>query len=238
MSTEPSVFIYAYERLLMGQNEKSLSHTLNTLNSMKDIRINVGHIWRYAVTDILHWTPQQALMYLDDQLVEMLCLNKTFSPLRISSRKEDHMPDYAFILQYAFPDEIHWNDNIWALDVFKKCAHIEEYQNSTKKYEYPKGFWNDSRRGFYIFCYVIDTYLSEMNIHELYDFFAKNRQGTIFLRKYALSSPMRVSGGPLQFLHDTLYEYGQADENYYNEVLERIAAEKTEKEKSKGNGKK
>ena len=218
------VNIFEYENVLMGKAKfmVSFKDPDNKLGNM----IEAGNIWRYAITNLLHWTPQEALLYLNDQIIRALKLNKTYEALGIDS-KCTNIPDYRCILQYAFPDEIKYDIKTEAIEGYERIIKAGKWANNTEKSKYPKGFFDGKdgiTRSAAILNYAINNFLSYMTTEELYEFFAKKAQAKSWLTEKKMNVALKFTyESPLDYLHyslpfnkkDNLYYYAEVVNEYY-----------------------
>ena len=89
--------IYEYEEVLTGKKQNFIC---SFKGSRKDNEVEVGNIWRYAITQLLKWTPVEADKYLTMDIVNMLCLDKTFCGIDFDPSYE-FMGDFKFVLKPA-----------------------------------------------------------------------------------------------------------------------------------------
>ena len=196
--------IYEYENILM---KKTKSFKCSFEGSFQENCIEVGVIWRYAITRLLKWTPQQALKYLSADIVNMLRLDKTFPAINYNPKK-DFAQDYRFVLQYAFPGEISFSKTDEAISEYEHIAKIGKWANDKEDYRCPKNFFRDNEgisRASILLNYVISLYLGDMSTDDLYDFFADTKSAKKWLKEKQLTIPLTVIyTNPLEYLHYSL----------------------------------
>ncbi len=210
--------IYEYEQLLMGQrNDFQISFKGNAVEN----RVEVGNIWRYAITKLLGWTPQEALKYLTNEIVDALLLNKTFVGLNYD-REHTFIADYRFILQYAFPKEIKYDMYAEAIAEYERVAKLGIWKNDKSNYKFPKSFFTDENgpeRAKILFRYAVNIYLGDTNPDDRYKFFANKSRATRWINAKKLSKPLKVMyESPLEFYHDAI-PFREKDEFLYRALL-------------------
>lgn len=209
------VNIFEYEEVLMGKRKNFLCSFKGT---ERENCIEVGNIWRYAVTRILRWSPEEALRYLTTDIVETLCLDKTFSGINFLPGNK-YFPDYGFILQYAFPNQIKYDFKKETLTEYQHVAKLGVWTHDTGKYRYPKKFFvgvEGIQRAEFLLQYVVSMYLSHMTLTEQYDFFADTQKALKWLAKKKLDVPVKLmyNESPLEYFHYSL-EYKEKNVLYY-----------------------
>ncbi len=199
--------IYEYEQILIGNSMRFKSSFRGTKEeNLKE----AGAIWRYAITELLGWTPKQAEKYLDESVVKMLCLDKTYNGIDIDPKKM-YLGGYEFILKYAFPDEIKFNFEAQTIDEYEKVNCIGKYKAYSKEdkdLRYPKKFFTDdngTRRAAILLNNAINKYLRHMTKEELYDFFGNKSKANKWLREINLAIPVTIMyGTPFEYFHNSL----------------------------------
>ena len=230
--------IYEYEELLLGKRDRfeiSLQAPL-----LRDRRIEAGNIWRYAVTHLLKWTPEQAAVYMTESLARMLYLDKTYEKTGFK-KTIDGTPDFRVLLSYAFPKRIRIDEKAEAIEEYKHKAKLEKWGNECVPYEYPKGFFigkEGIQRATWLLEYVINLYLRDnMTNKDLYAFFAPKKKAKKWLASKDLDYPLKIIyKNALDYYHyslafeyrdDFLYNFHRINEVYKEKVREiKKAAEK------------
>lgn len=211
--------IFEYEEVLMGKRQK---FECSFVGTEREKYIEIGNIWRYAITHLLKWTPEEALVYLTDDIVKELHLDKTLKAIGYEKNGRKCIVDYSFILQHAFPDKIKFDIRKEAIAEYEKIAKIGKWANDNEPFKYPKKFFLDCDgiiRANCLLLYVTSLYLSDMTISEQYEFFSDTSKAKRWLKKKCLDSPIKlIYKNPLEYFHDSL-PYNQKDEYiYYKEI--------------------
>ena len=205
--------IYEYEEVLTGSKK---DFNCSFRGDSKENEAAVGNIWRYAILNILHWTPQMAVMYLNDDIIDKLQLNKTFIAIGYE-RGSIYKNDYRFILQFAFP-EIKYDFKEQTIAEYEKIAKIGRFLNNEEKKKYSKKFFigtDGIKRAQILMRYVISLYLSSYTIPELYRFFSA-KKAVRWLQNRRLGTPLKlIYTTPLEYFHDSLKIDQRDDVTYY-----------------------
>lgn len=197
--------IMEYEDILMG-NGAQYKSSFSKSNNLRSNRIEFGNIWRYAITHLLHWTPQKARMYLNEDIVHNLKLDMTYDKIGIKPKKD--LTDYRIVLQYAFPDVFHFSMKEQVIQDYQRATLTGDFINDDSGYRIPKKFFTDSEgteRSHILMNYVISQYMSDMSIPELYEFFSNTQKANSWLSGKKLGTPMRIIyGNALDYFHHSL----------------------------------
>lgn len=208
--------IFEYEEVLMGKKKDFLCSFKGNLS---ENQIEIGNIWRYAITHILKWNARQAEKYLTDEIVERLMLHKTFSGINFD-KAHSYIQDYRFVLQFAFPGEVIFDKRKQAIAEYEHVAKLGKYKSDKGIYKYPKKFFLNTdgiERAQFLLMYVINLYLSDMTVPELYAFFNDKSAALRWLRKRKLDVPVRlIFVTPLEYLHYSLPSNKRNEVLYYN----------------------
>ena len=211
-----SINIFEYEQLLMGQR---LNFQLSFKGGESDNKKEVGNVWRYAITELLGWTPEEALKNLNNEIVDRLLLNKTFCGLNFD-REHSYISDYRFILQYAFPEKIRYDSYVETIAEYEKFAKLGKWAHDPSNAKQPKRFFSDgdgNQRASWCLRYVTDLYMGDMTIEEKYKFFADEEKAMEWLKGKALYRAMDyLYGTPLPYFHAASLE---KDPFLYNAYL-------------------
>lgn len=206
--------IYEYEEILLGQK---LNFTCSFKGDKHGNETEVGNIWRYAITKLLRWTPNEALKYLNKEIIKNLMLDKTYVGIDFDE-SNSFINDYRFVLQYAFPDEIKYDFYQETIDEYENVAKIGAYAGDKKPHKYQKKFFVDAngyKRARIILNYVIGLYLSDKSVEQLYDFFSGNKAKK-WCTEHSLGLPIKLlyQNNILDYFHES-YD-NSCDFYYYN----------------------
>ncbi len=213
--------IFEYEQVLLGIRDGFVCSFKGTTSGNQK---EVGNIWRYAVTKLLKWTPEQAVKNMTWEIVKLLRLDLTFSGINFNA-DSSYISDYRFVLQYAFPDQIVFDLKEQSILAYEKAAKEGIYADDKSVTRLPKNFFIDEfghERAGFILNYLLNKYMiGSMSIREIYDAFANKSYITKWLREKKFESPLRyLYSSPLEFLHYSLPPQQRDEMYYYTKVLE------------------
>lgn len=194
---------------------------------------NMAAIWQYAIEELLHLNPHDAVKYLDDTLVKALRLDTTLYVFEVEGVV--FHGDYSYVLEYAYPN-IYKNANSIRVETISEYERVTKkgiYSNDKNKYNFRKGFFDDinAPHRMSILCdYIVKNYLGHLgSVKELYEFFGNEPVAKKFLIEMGLTD---VNGrrvyqnfsDALSFFHNS--KLGKDHEHYnelyyYQELLKR-----------------
>ncbi len=215
---DKNLCLYEYEEILAGR-KTSFSAAFSSKTNSNENKEAVGVIWRYAVEHLLKWTPEEAAANMTDEIVEMLCLNRTFIGVGYNPLTE-YKSDYRFILQYAFPGVIKYDFKQQTIDEYERTAKKGKYEGSKKDFKFPKKFFVGTEgidRSHILMNYVCNLYLSDMTSSELYEFFANEEKAKKWINSMHLELALKlIYKDPLDFYHESAPATKRNDLLYYN----------------------
>ena len=188
--------IEQYEEILLNQRKKFDCYFFSKAVASQ-AETNLLILFKYFIENIMKWTSEEAIMYLDDNLAKQFKLFDLFKYIAIP--ENFHNEKYMYILSILYPKIFKYDE---------KQIILKTYKNILKKGEkIPKNFFYGIRgreRACLCLAYVINTYFYVTDIKILYkDFFSQNINSV--LKKYSLYECCKQHfQSPLQFLHCTL----------------------------------
>lgn len=210
-----SLELFEYEEILMG---KKIGFSCAYSGTDSEKRKVTGHIWRYAILHLLHWTPEDALTYLNPQLIKELKLDLTLKYVSIKFDEKKNF-DPTVVLSYAFPEKIKYNESEICIDEYCKVMKLGKYQDDIEPHRFPKNFFaneNGSLRAAIVLNYAIKAFLPEYTINDLYFFFADTPKAMLWLREKRLNINTKVMyTNPLDYFHYSLPNSKQNDFLYH-----------------------
>lgn len=219
MRDETDGAIYEYEQILLGNAVNFVWAFETGPNTSQSIK-NAAAIWRYAITKILKWTPQDAVNNLTKQIVENLCLDRTLYSVGINQKKT-YIIDYRFMLQHAFPDEIHYDVEKEAIAEWERSMHLGKWMNNKEPHRIPKSFFtanNGRDRANAILRHAVNLFLSSMSAKDMYMFFANSQNAKRWLTKKLLIKPCTLwYTSPLEYFHEAM-DYPERSEFWKHTV--------------------
>lgn len=217
--------LYEYDEYLLGNISSFSRHFFNSTD--RETEENVLLIFKYAIEDILQWTPIEARDYLTEDVIKRLKLDKLIKKVKFPGELNPHT-DYFYITHLLYPNVVKFNERELILKTYKEVL-------AGKLYKFPKEYL-DGAKGVMRICvcfqYMIAQYLSFSSIKEIYEFFT-TPAGSKALKKYRLY-PVCIDKFEFQidFLHQSLPNV-QKDEfwyNYYRFQLKKAKLLKKEKQ--------
>jgi len=203
MQTEKTI-IFEYEDVLMGKRK---NFEVAFTDSVEENRKTAGIIWRYAIEKLLRWTPEQALIYLTQDIVKSLKLNLTYCRIKYEYSTKKFF-DFRFILQYAFPGIIKYDLEENARSEYERVAKIGKWENDKETYKFHKNFFSGReglKRAAVVLKYALSLDLAELSTYELYRFFGNKRKATLWLTKREIEINIKsLYKTPLEYLHYSL----------------------------------
>ncbi len=216
---DEDVVLYEYEEILMGL-KKNFTCTFKQGDAIN--KQEAGIIWQYAITNLLKWTPQEALVNLNDDVIKKLRLDKTYSYIGYFPKKNFYN-GWAYILQFAFPDQIVYSFRDETIDEYQKMAKLGRWANDQNEYRYAKSFFlgaDGIARAKIILNYAISLYLSDKTIKELYEFFGNIKKSKKWITGKALGPCIKmIYNTPLEYFHNSLPDEKKNVFYYQAEVL-------------------
>lgn len=165
---------------------------------------------RYAIENILGWTPKEAASGLTSEIAESLCF-----PEIIRDRvqiPDDVRDDYRWVVSRIYPKEVRYDLNAATLDMYRAVLTKERKQ-------FPTNFFKNPERGrkrlHILIRYVVSTHFPGDDMESLYRYFANEAQGAKFLHDVLLYNPYKtVYNTTLEAFHNSLGDDGV--DLYYN----------------------
>lgn len=176
-------------------------------------------IVRYAIENLLYFTPREAFYNLTYDMLEKLKIKDyvdKYICFPIGLPESDRI---KYLVHKCYPTNIKFNYKYWVETIFKEIIISEDDASVPVKDKkiFPKKFFND-RDGLEKACFCLgyliklksDVICPNGNIEELYEFFANTRSAQSLLKKYKLQHAERRFFGldTLSYLHATLGDSG------------------------------
>lgn len=225
--------IYQYNNILMGKWVQNPFKYIFEGNE-KDQKKIAGIIWRYAISCLLGWTPDQALVYMDDEIIKALYLDLTYPYLGFDNGKDTYV-DLREVLQYAYPDEIHFTLEDQAIREYERVSRKKK--KGEKKERYHKNFFKNyegAQRFKVIFNYAVSKVMDNPAPVDLFAFFADEEQAKKWLHSNNISKIMTGSfDSTLDICQECFEDEIQGNILYMNEILKGIIRDKAARAESK-----
>lgn len=216
-----SEILYEYEEILCGK--RALFSIPTAGLPISELERITGVVWKYAITEILHWSADDALNYLTPDIVSLLKMDVLYAALKLSRRNFD----YRYLLSKAFPKEIKYDERTRTIEEYEHVLGIGKWNGS--EYQFRKKFFTSdggSERASICLAYAINHFLEPMTMTQLYAFFADTVNANKWLKKMNLKNVAKLlHGDPLTYFH---YSIGHSQRDYflyYNYMFNREYAE-------------
>ena len=189
------IAIERYEQLILKKNSI-------TLNGEAEEKAEAAKaIIRYAITEILQWTPEEARDHITWDIIKQMKLDKILRyipyPTDIDKVKD---PDY--MIYSAFPD-MEYDIRRQILRVYNRLMNGEIEEFPKKIFEGPRG----REKAVILLDEIIRTRLSTSSIEQLYERFADTAKANRKLAEWKIYSISRkLYCTPLDYLHYSLSE--------------------------------
>lgn len=197
--------IAEYERLLIG-NRKQFSSKIFPFEETGNQRVALS-IFKYAIEELLDWTPQEAYKLLTPKVVQRMKLDGLLSYIEFPS--ELTQSDTEYIVHLIYPRVIKYDFRRYVIDVYEKVLRNE--------IKYPKDYMYGNKgliRASICLQYAIKVKKVFHSIEEMYQFFS-SPEGIQFLKEEKLrqlySSFYKT---PLDYLHHSLPQNLKSDFYY------------------------
>lgn len=205
--------IYNYDEILIGNETRFSGHffeekTAHGNNSARETALSV---LRYAIEDLLRWTPRMMVECFNWDVVKTMKLTRIMEalyktvPVQLDKKRDCYW--YAHLL---YPDEVIIRDEDLTIKTYRDLL-------DDKLNKFPKGFLEgDGGEDRIRLCllYYLGQYFPVRSIEELYQRFAQ--EGNKILKVAKLDGARRAHfDHPLDFLHSCLPD-SQKDEFLYH----------------------
>lgn len=204
--------LYEYTNILMGQTS-AFSAAYFMRGSITNPLMAI-EVFRYAIEIFLHWTPEEAVTMLNNDILKEMHLDKIKNYLPIPYGFEYH-GDYRWLVHLIYPSKIPYNEKDAVIDVYKAVLNGKANGGLRK---FPKGYFDGKsgrERAFICLRYFIGLKGNFKNIEEAYAFFA-SPEGTKMINNNGLKLVLRdVFQSPVQFFHKSLPEEYRNDFLYH-----------------------
>lgn len=189
--------LYEYELILLCKKNSFSPYFFNFSPEYNE-RMALD-VFRYAIEYYLNWSPKEASIYLDKDVLDMMKLTQILKFIRFPCELDPNR-DFFYIAHLLYPKIIHFDEKELILRTYKEVL-------SGKLYKFPKEYLSDSMgmtRACICLQYMISQYLQFSSIEDMYHFFSTS-EGTKTLKKYRLYAICTdMFEYPIDFLHESL----------------------------------
>lgn len=220
--------IEKYEQIMM---EPNTHFYLSGTDSEKEE--DALSIIRYIVTDLLGWTPQEAMICMNSYIASKMKID-ILLPYISFSKDVDRNHDYDFVIHKAFPRETYFQPQ-------KKIIRLYQRLINGEISKYPKSYFNKTGNGYTrarcILLYIVQSkFVTDKDRNfVLFRFFANNSNATKKLKEWKMSAACKTlyNGNALDFLRDTLEDTPETEFLYNNFSFQKIWNEENNRVKKK-----
>lgn len=220
-NAQKKLALYEYEQILLG-NQINFKVSFERTGSTENKKKIVSFIWRYAIEDILKWTPEQALELLNTKLIKSLHLHKAMEEIEIRI-EEKRKYNIREVLNVVYPDKISYSFTDEAISEFKRLNDLDEYETDTSTKRFQSNYFTGSdgqKRAAIIFKYALNLSFGDKSVYEQYCFFADTSEAKKWMKNNKISGIMSsYYPEPIACLHASLPIEQQNEVYYLNEYF-------------------
>lgn len=222
--------IYEYEQTLIDK-KKNIDSEIFCYNDYGNEKL-VIQIFKYAIENIMHWTPKEAYYGLNDKIINLLKLKYLVRYIQFPP-EFDPNEDYFFIVSRIYPDRIKVNIKEKTLIMYQRLL-------SDKLKKFPKRFLegrDGEMRAVFCLKYAIQNYGTFGSIEDLYRAFSSS-EGSDFLKRVKLYLPCTtLFDCPIDFLHASFSKSEQMNNEFIYTLYKFKVYEREQIRKNKLKGK-
>ena len=200
--------MFEYELILLGK-KNSFSPYFFNYNAEFNEKMAL-QVFKYAIEGFLKWTPKEAELYLNENIINLMKLDSIVRFIRFPAELDPNK-DFFYIVHLLYPNVVKFNSRELILKTYKDVL-------SGKLYKFPKEYLSGSMgvtRACICFQYMVSQFLPFNNIEEMYKFFSTTN-GVKALKKYRLYAICTdIFDYPIDFLHESLSNK-QKNEFFYH----------------------
>lgn len=200
--------LYEYQLLLMGQIPSIQPDLFDGEPKQKEQA--ALSIIKYAVENLLRWTPKEMASKFNSEVIAKMKLNKIVSYV-VFPPEADKTRDYFVYAHKLYPDKIPMN--LYTLTVL---TYNKVHQKHLVKF--PKGFFDDNlgrTRALLCMNYALSRDGNFSSKKELYKAFTETT-GAQFIQRHRLDLARRLSWEyPIDYVHESLSQ-NDKDEMWYH----------------------
>lgn len=200
--------IYEYEQALLGK-KKNIDGDVFRYSSYGNELLALD-VFKYAIENIMHWTPDEAYNGLNGKVIDLLRLRHLVKFVSFPP-EFDPDKDFYYIVSKIYPDKI-------KINIKKRTLIMYQQILSGKIKKFPKRFVegrDGEMRAIFCLKYAIRNYGTFESTEDLYRAFSDSA-GIEFLKKVKLYLPCTtLFDYPIDFLHATFSK----DEQAYNQFI-------------------
>lgn len=227
------VAIRNYEDALIGRRRFSLKipgylerkpikekGTFEDLERARDIQASKENdalaVVRYAITNILGWTPQEAFVFFNKEVMQKLKLDKACKYIQFP-RDLSPNSDYWWIIYKAFPTQVSYEPYQRVLNMYKRLLKGEIKH-------FPRNVFDGTEGAEYLnslLHYFISENIPANTVEDLYDAFGHSANIVKELKKAKLFYAYKNKFySPLDWLHSSLEDESNSLYYHYQQYMD------------------
>lgn len=200
--------LYEYQLLLLGKIPSIQPDLFDGEPQQKEKA--AIEIVRYAVEQLLRWTPKEMAAKFNKEVIMQLKLNKIVSYITFPPEADKHR-DYFVYAHKLYP-------NVIPMDLYTLTILTYNKVHQKRLVKFPKGFFDDNlgrTRALLCMNHALAKDGNFSSKKELYKAFTETA-GTQFIQKHRLDLARRLSWElPIDYVHDALSK-NDRDEMWYH----------------------
>lgn len=208
MKTLGTSLMFEYELILLGKKNSFAPYFFN-YNAEYNEKIAL-EVFKYAIEDFLGWSPEEAQLYLNMDILKIMKLDTIVRFIRFPAELNLEK-DLFYIAHLLYPKRVKFNSRELILRTYKEVL-------DGILYKFPKEYLSGSMgvtRACICFQYMASQFLPFNNVEEMYKFFSTTN-GVKALKKYRLYAICTdIFDYPIDFLHESLSS-SQKNEFFYH----------------------
>lgn len=192
--------IYEYEMILIGKKNSFSGYFFNDTAEKNERK--ALHVIDFAIKTYLGWTPQEAILNLNWEILKSLKLDLLTKYIMFPPEM-DERDDMYIVTGKLYPKLVKLDAQEITLKVYKRVLEKDLYKFPK---EYLSGDQQGRNRAIICFQYMLAQFTNFKNIQEMYEFFSTSG-GPKLLKKYRLNvACVSTYEHPIDFLHAALPE--------------------------------
>ncbi len=200
--------LYEYSQILAKQKAKFSKAYLSKQDEVNELY--AYDVFKMAIEVFLHWSPEQALVRLNAEVVKKMRLDLVMPYMKLPPEVEFN-DDYTWILHKLYPERIHYDEAEHVIKIYDKII-------SGEKYKWPKWYFSEAEgheRACICLRHMIDYNMHYESEEDLYRQFV-NGEGTKLMNKLGLKTVIQNEfRDPITFLHEAMFKNTGNDTLYH-----------------------
>ncbi len=201
---ERTAAIGRYEDFMLGGRKFLLTASTNDKEAAAaELESNAYAIIRYIVTDLLEWTPQEAVECITPEIAKVMRMDVIIDKYITVPKDVQKTEDYDYFIWRAFPREVDYSPTTNLIRLYRKIL-----VGDIKKF--PRNYFDGVmglQKAAALLMYVISRNIpfDDERVGELYERFADSSSINRKLKEWKIHDVRRsLYATPLEYLHDSL----------------------------------